>query len=218
MNNYLRVYRALLKAFGEQRWWPVVSQNPKLEICFGAILTQNTSWKNVEKAIANLKESDLISVTGIMGISTAKLASIIKPSGYYNQKAKKLKNFCGFLARDYQGDLDQFFSCSEDTDVLRDLLLEINGIGKETADSILLFSAERPSFVVDAYTRRIFSRLGLAGEKEGYDEIRGRFMELLSRDTQLFREYHALIVRLGKDFCRKKPDCNGCPLVSLCNR
>jgi endonuclease-3 related protein len=220
MNTYLLVYNSLLKAFGRQRWWPVTSENPRLEVCFGAILTQNTSWKNVEKAISNLKENNLISVSGVRKANRAKLAKLIKPAGYYNQKAKKLKGFCSFLIKNAGGKIENLFGfyAVEDVDKLREKLLEIDGVGKETADSMILYAANKPSFVVDAYTRRVFSRLKLISEKDAYDDIRKKFMKTLPHDTDLFNEYHALIVKLGKDFCRKKPLCGSCPIKNFCNR
>lgn len=216
MNKYLRVYELLLSEFGSQQWWPVISGSHELEVCLGAILTQNTSWKNVEKAIKSLKDNNLVSVEGILKISSKKLAAVIKPAGYYNQKAKKLKNLCRFLIEEYKGDAQ--LMGKEDAGELRQKLLGINGVGEETADSIILYAASKPSFVVDAYTRRVFSRLGLTSGKESYGEIRKSFTDNLPNNAKLFNEYHALIVRLGKDFCRKKPLCGECPLADLCRR
>lgn len=200
-------YEALYKHYGSQRWWPAETE---LECTLGAILTQNTAWKNVEKALENLRKENLISIEKLALIPTASLASLIRPSGYFNQKAIKIKNFINFIVEKYHGSLEEMLK--EDTQKLRDELLGIKGIGPETADSILLYAARKPVFVVDAYTYRILRRHGLIPEETSYGEMQELFMDSLPEDAQLFNEYHALLVRLGKELCKKSPLCKGCPL------
>ncbi len=227
MTNILNIYNKLLEHFGAQNWWPVTNENSvkptykkrdrlterqKLEICVGAILTQNTAWKNVEVAIENLNKENLIDIRKIKKIDKKKLARLIKSSGYYNQKAVKLKIFAKYLAENYKGNLKEFFK--KDTEKLRDELLSIKGIGPETADSIILYAAEKPIFVIDAYTKRIFKRLGY--KEETYEELQNLFMENLEKDAKLFNEYHALLVELGKNICKTEPLCDKCPLKDLC--
>lgn len=203
-----KIYRLLYKEYGPQGWWPGDSE---LECVLGAILTQNTSWTNVEKAIHNLKSLNLISVEKLKLITTDELAKLIRPSGYYNQKALKIKNFITILVENYEGTLDRMFD--QDTSILRNKLLEIKGIGPETADSIILYCANKPVFVVDTYTHRIFSRHGLVPEQTNYNEMQELFMDSLENDAKVFNEYHALIVRVAKECCKKqKPLCTGCPL------
>ncbi len=197
MNKLMQVYELLFERFGKQNWWPVSSNNKEFEVCVGAILTQNTAWTNVEKAIKNLKENNLLSKEAIAKVNVKKLANLIRSAGYFNQKAKKLKEFASF-----------------DGEVTRENLLNIWGIGPETADSILLYAYNRPTFVIDAYTKRIFSRLG-RGEKS-YEELQEMFMKNLPENYRLFNEYHALIVRLAKEHCRTKPECGNCPLNNVC--
>lgn len=205
----MEYYEALLMAFGPQRWWPA---GTRFEVIVGAILTQNTAWSNVEKAIKNLKEARLLTPESLFVLDTEKLASLIRPSGYFNIKAKRLKNFLSFLFQESEGSLNSLFGSSGPTN-LRQSILSVNGIGPETADSILLYAGGRAEFVVDAYTRRVFSRHGFFPVNADYDEVKALFMENLSREAGLFNEYHALIVRLGKDYCRPgKPLCNECPL------
>ena len=276
------IYEILLKAYGKQGWWPIINdktllceyhvnapRNEKeaLEICFGAIiaqntqwypnvvraiqqlklgrpfkkqeqevirkaeilqakifgnsekititdiLTQNTNWKNVEKAIINLNRNNLIDVKKIIKTKNQKLAEIIKSSGYHNQKAKKLKNFCNFLSAKYEGKLQKFFQ--NNIKKLRKELLSINGIGPETADSIILYVAKKPIFVIDAYTKRIINRIGY--KETTYDELQKLFMQSLPNNEKLFNEYHALLVELGKNICKKVPLCENCPLNNRCN-
>jgi len=207
----LDIYDLLLKHFGPQRWWPA---DTEFEVIVGAILTQNANWKNVERAIANLKESDLLSPEGIHRVSEERLKALIRPAGYYNSKARKLKEFTDFLFKNYNG-LDDFLDLP--TEQLREQLLLVWGIGPETADSIALYAAGKPSFVVDAYTRRIFSRLGFVEEKTGYDELKKFFEKNIPKDVALYQEFHALVVELAKDCCRTKPLCGECPLISLCS-
>lgn len=203
-------YDALNEHFGNLRWWP--GDSP-LEIIVGAILTQNTAWQNVEKAINNLKTAGLLSLDALPGVSESRLAALIRPSGYYNVKARRLKSFLTFLQENYHGSLDIMFG--EDTRTLREKLLGINGIGEETADSILLYGGGKPVFVIDAYTRRILTRHGIVGERLAYGDIQRLFMDRLPHDAPLYNQYHALIVNTGKNFCRKKPRCETCPLNLL---
>ena len=200
-------YNALYERYGSQGWWPAETE---LECILGAILTQNTAWKNVEKALSNLKKEGLISVDKLALIPTPSLAELIRPSGYFNQKAIKIKNFINFLIQDYNGSLEKMFE--EDPKMLRERLLSIRGIGPETADSILLYAGKMQIFVVYAYTHRVLLRLGLLSEGTAYQEIQELFTEALPEDTQLFNEYHALLVKLGKEHCRKNPVCERCPL------
>ena len=168
----------------------------------GAILTQNTSWNNVEKAINNLKENDLIASDKILKVDTQKLANLIKPSGYYNQKAERLKIIAKFF--------------KENKEVTRENLLKVKGVGPETADSILLYAFNKPYFVIDTYTKRIFKRLGIA-KTEDYNQLQELFHKNLDNNSKLFNEYHALLVRLGKEFCTKTPICKKCLLNNICN-
>ncbi len=202
-----KVYERLLDAYGPQDWWP--GDSP-FEVIVGAILTQNTSWTNVEKAIINLKGRGLLTHEGLRNIDAEALAGLIRPSGYFNLKAKRLKAFIGFLFERFYGDLDLMFDM--DLKTLRHYLLKINGIGPETADSILLYAGNYPIFVVDAYTKRIFSRLTLISNDCKYSEVQNYFMECLEEDVRLFNEYHALIVVHAKQHCKKKPLCRTCPL------
>lgn len=206
-NHFLDIYNSLFKHFGPQDWWP--GETP-FEVIIGAILTQNTSWDNVEKAIASLKASGKFTPEGLFKLQTDKLALLIKSSGYFNIKAKRLKNFLSFLFNDYEGNIDRMLK--EDSHILRHKLLNVNGIGPETADSILLYAAEYPIFVVDAYTNRIFSRHGYIPADATYHQIQELFERNLPKDTQLYNEYHALIVMVGKELCRKTPRCNSCPI------
>ena len=227
MNRLQIIYKKLLSHFSPQHWWPVTpqgklypeysngpkNQKQQLEVIFGSILTQSTSWKNVEKAIANLNRNNLIDIKKISKIENKKLAEIIKSSGYHNQKAKKLKNFCQFLFKNYQGNLKKLFN--QGIKKLRHELLSVNGIGPETADSIILYAAKKPVFVVDAYTKRIINRMGF--NEKTYEEFQKLFMQSLPNNESLFNEYHALLVELGKNICKKKPSCYKCPINSYCN-
>ncbi|RJR26306.1 MAG: endonuclease III domain-containing protein [Desulfobacteraceae bacterium] len=204
----IEMFELLSSRFGPQRWWPAESQ---LEVMVGAILTQNTNWKNVEKAIKALSEKKLLSLKGINDIPLHELAVIIKPAGYYNIKAGRLKNLITFIVERYESDLKKFFS--QDISRLREELLSIKGIGPETADSILLYGGGHPIFVVDAYTFRILSRHGMCDESASYHELQELFMDNLPRDASLFNELHALIVRTAKNYCTKTPDCANCPLA-----
>lgn len=205
--NLSHIYKILYKRFGPQHWWP---GDTPFEIIVGAILTQNTAWSNVEKAITNLKSRKLLSPAGMKKIRKGELARLIRPAGYYNIKAGRLKNFISFLYAGYGGSLGRL--SSEDDETLRKRLLGVNGIGPETCDSIMLYAFNRKAFVVDAYTRRIFSRHGFVGGSDDYHDIQKFFVDNLPKSAVLYNEYHALIVRLAKDFCKTRPDCGSCLL------
>ncbi|HOF04925.1 MAG TPA: endonuclease III domain-containing protein [Syntrophales bacterium] len=205
-----QAYRLLDDHFGNLHWWP--GESP-LEVVVGAILTQNTAWANVEKAITLLKRSALLSAPAITEIAEQDLAEAIRPSGYYHVKARRLKAFFFFLRDEFEGSLEKMFT--EDPWKLRQKLLAIKGIGAETADSILLYAGGKPVFVVDAYTRRILVRHGIIAVSAGYGEIQRLFMDHLPHDASLFNQYHALIVNAGKRYCRKTPRCRECPLYPL---
>jgi len=203
------LFKKLYEEYGPQHWWPARS---KFEVCVGAILTQNTAWRNVEKAIANLRSARLLSLEKIASADVKKLAELIKPTGYYNQKAHRLKLFCNYVLEKYSS-LDNFFSLP--LEELRKELLSINGIGEETADSIILYAANKPTFVVDAYTRRIVSRVyGI--DFSTYSDLKQFFEDNLPKSTNLFNEFHALLVEHAKLHCRKKPSCAGCVLLTEC--
>lgn len=204
------IYKRLYRCFGAQNWWPA---DTPFEVMVGAILTQNTSWRNVEKAIRNLKKQKLLSAARLSRVSTVKLGRLIKPAGYYNIKTRRLNAFLEFFMTNYQGSIKKMSLAA--TPRLRSELLTVNGIGQETADSILLYGLNRPVFVIDAYTKRIFSRHKFIkdGDKEDYARLQELFMGNLKKSPKLFNEYHALLVRLGKDFCLKNnPRCRICPL------
>lgn len=204
-------YRTLARALGPQHWWPA---RTRFEVVVGAILTQNTSWKNVRRAIENLHRARRLSLARLARTPRGKLAALIRPSGYFNQKAKKLEHFVRFVAKEYGGSLSRMFR--ERTLRLRERLLALNGIGPETADSILLYAGDRSSFVVDAYTRRILLRHGFIGEKASYEEIQRLFEANLPRSVRTYNEYHALLVQVGKRYCRRRQaDCAACPLGSF---
>lgn len=201
------MFHILHDHFGPQNWWP---GETALEMMVGAVLTQNTNWKNVEKAIGNLKKRDMMSLSALNGLSIAELAEEIRPAGYYNIKAKRLKHLVAFIVGRYGTDLSSFLS--NDARTLREGLLSVSGIGPETTDSILLYAAHLPVFVIDAYTYRILARHGMCSGQMSYDELQALFMDHLPDDHVLFNEFHALIVRTGKVYCRKKPLCDQCPL------
>ena len=204
------IFDKLYQAFGPQHWWPGDSA---FEVIVGAILTQNTNWKNVKRAIDNLKAARVLSPGALKNLSTLRLATLIKPAGYFNVKARRIKNFVQFLFRGYAGSLDKLGQ--EKTPRLREKLLEVNGIGPETADSILLYAFNRPAFVIDAYTKRFLYRHNLIEEGTDYHGVQKIFLEGLRPWPQVFNEYHALIVKLGKDFCSTRPRCEACPLRQL---
>ncbi len=206
----MEMFNLLLEHYGPRNWWPAETE---LEMMVGAILTQNTNWKNVEKAIENLKKTNLISLKALSSVTISELAQEIRPAGYYNIKAKRLKNLINFIDQHYNGNMSKLLE--DETQALRQGLLSVNGIGPETADSILLYAANRPIFVIDAYTHRILNRHGMTEDQSTYQELQEQFMDNLSEDSSLFNEFHALIVEAGKDFCRKKPLCEGCPLEKL---
>ena len=204
------VYRRLADAFGRQHWWP--GESP-LEVIVGAVLTQNTSWKNVERAIDNLRESGLLSAEALYGLPDEELAELIRPSGYYRLKARRLHHLLKFIFDRYDGSLDAMFAVG--TAKLRPQLLSINGIGPETADSILLYAGELPTFVVDTYTARVLKRHGWIEPEADYHAIKEHFESNLERQVHLFNEYHALLVRVGHLYCRRTPKCEECPLCDL---
>ena len=205
------IYERLYSYYGPQDWWP--GETP-FEIMVGAVLTQNTSWQNVVKAINNLRQRQLLSYEALLEVEISEMAECIRPSGYYNLKAVRLGNLLQMIARQYGGDLNAFFADS--MECARNNLLSVKGIGPETADAILLYCANHPVFVVDAYTHRVFSRHKLVPEECGYDELQEFFMDFLPQDPQLYNEYHALIVRVGKDYCKKgAPLCEQCPLKGV---
>jgi len=204
------IYQLLFDRFGPQNWWPGETQ---FEIITGAILTQNTNWANVEKAIANLKSAYLLTPEKLYHLNVPELAELIRPAGYYNIKAKRLKSFVNWLFQNYDGQLANLKNL--DTNQLRAELLAIKGIGCETADSILLYALGRPVFVIDAYTARVAARHRLIEPDADYEQLRELFQSNLPQDSQLFNEYHALLVRLGKEFCRPKARCSLCPLEKL---
>ena len=205
-----KIYQRLFKHFGPQHWWP---GETRIEIIVGAILTQNTNWGNVKKAIHNLKLKGKLSAQALYDIPVSELASLIRPAGYFNAKAKRLKNFIHYLFKEYDGALEKM--AREPFEILRPKLLSVNGIGPETADSILLYAFAKPVFVVDAYTKRIFYRHNLSPLKADYTTHQNIFMNTLEEDAQMFNEYHALLVNLGKDFCRPRPRCEECPLRDI---
>ena len=203
------LYETLFSAYGPQHWWP---GETRFEILVGAILTQNTAWKNVERAIANLKSAGALDPEAILQTPARTLAVWLRPSGYFNVKADRLRTFCHWYLA--QGGFDTLAAMA--TDALRQALLSVKGIGPETADDMLLYAFERPVFVVDAYTRRLFSRHGLIEGREAYDSLRLAIESALGPDVPLYNEYHALIVRHAKEACRATPDCRGCPVRRGC--
>ena len=207
----LEIYRRLYAAYGPQRWWPAGSS---FEVVVGAILTQSAAWVNVEKALENLRAAGILSPEGLLKGTLDELARLIYPAGYYNAKARKLKAFLEMLFDRHGGDLDALFALP--LPQLRQQLLATHGIGQETADSIILYAAEKPSFVIDAYTRRVFPRLGLEPARDDYASWQAMFSDALPPDVQLFNEYHALIDRHAKTVCRKVPLCDRCCLREVC--
>lgn len=207
-NPLMKIYGKLYAAFGPQHWWP---GDTPFEIAVGAILTQNTNWDNVERAIANLKRKKLLNARTLNSLSTREIAPIIRPAGYFNVKARRLKAFMKFFTESYGGSFKRM--SREESDLLRGQLRDVNGIGPETADSILLYALGRPMFVIDAYTRRVLSRHGIIGHDEPYEIYQGVFHSALKPDAALYNEYHALLVRVGKTYCRpRRPLCEHCPL------
>ncbi|HSP55698.1 MAG TPA: endonuclease [Dehalococcoidia bacterium] len=205
------VYERLLVAYGPQHWWP---GETAFEVIVGAILTQSAAWTNVEKALANLKAAGALSPQGLHGLSEGEIARLIRPSGYFNAKARKLMAFVEMLHVQFRGDLERLLTLPRDD--LRALLLSTHGIGPETADSIVLYAAGQASFVIDAYTRRMFSRMGVTPSHDSYEGWRALFLDALPADAPMFNEYHALIVAHGKSVCRKTPRCRECVLRDVC--
>ena len=196
--------------YGPLHWWP--GETP-FEVMVGAILTQNTVWTNVEKAILNLKKAKVLEPHKLLRLSDAKLAQLIRPAGYFRVKTKRLKNFLKFLVEECNGDITKLKR--QPLKVLRHKLLAVNGVGPETADSILLYALDKPVFVIDAYTKRILSRHYLAKKEATYEDLQQFFMDHLKPDVAYYNEYHAQFVNIGKDFCRTKPKCEKCPLNGL---
>lgn len=207
MNKLESIYKKLYQAFGPQHWWP---GDTPFEVAVGAILTQNTNWGNVEKAIANLRTVRLLTARKMHEMPVDRLARLIRPAGYFNVKAKRLKAFMDFLMNEYNGSMRNMKK--EDLHTLREKLLSVHGIGPETADSILLYALDKPVFVIDAYTKRVLSRHGIMGYDRQYHEFQGLFHSAVKKDVRIFNEYHALFVMTGKNFCKPKPVCDACPL------
>jgi endonuclease-3 related protein len=204
-------YDRLRAAFGPQHWWP--GDSP-FEIMVGAVLVQNTAWKNAERAIANLRNAGVLSLHALYALPADELAELIRPAGYFQVKARRLRSLLKFVMDEYGGALDAMFQ--SDVSTLRERMLAIHGIGPETADAILLYAGGRPTFVVDTYTHRVLARHGWLGYDAGYDEIKDYFESSLPADAALYNEYHALLVRVGKEYCRKTaPNCESCPLAAL---
>jgi len=206
-----KIYQRLLDSFGPQHWWPGDSS---FEVMLGAVLTQNTNWQNVERAIRNLRNADLLEPHALYNVPVEELEQLIQPAGYFRVKARRLRNLLEFLIERYDGSLDAMFAVGLPD--LREQLLSVNGIGPETADSILLYAGGLTTFVVDAYTHRVFSRHGWIDFDADYHQIQDYLESGLPQDAQLYNEYHALLVRLGKDFCKKtNPKCKECPLYKM---
>ena len=205
------IYQVMLAAYGPQHWWP--ADNP-FEVMVGAVLTQSAAWQNVERAISNLKKAGVMSPEALRKTSLPEIADLIRPSIYYNVKARKLKALVDWLGENYEDDPDRLAAVSPA--LLRRQLLSVWGIGEETADSVMLYAAGKPVFVIDAYTRRIIDRIGLKPEKDSYAACQSLFMDNLPADVSLYNEYHALLVRLGKEVCRMSPLCGQCCLQGLC--
>ncbi|MDR2018213.1 MAG: endonuclease III domain-containing protein [Syntrophobacterales bacterium] len=203
----LKIFSILLGAFGERHWWP---GDTPLEIIVGAVLTQNTSWKNVAKAIGNMKANGIMDITKLYEIDPRDLADTIRPSGFFNIKSKRLKNVINFIYDQFDGTIENLRTI--DTERLRKLLLGINGMGPETVDSILLYALDRPIFVIDAYTKRFLKNHRLYADRESYNDLQDYFQGNLPCDTYLYNEYHALIVVLCQTYCKKDPLCGDCPL------
>jgi endonuclease-3 related protein len=201
------IYDKMLKRFGPQHWWP--GETP-FEVMVGAILTQNTNWGNVEKAIGNLKLRGVLDPHAMLRLAPETLAELIRPAGYFNIKTQRLRNFLSYFVENYGGDVVRMRDRSLST--LREELLAVKGIGPETADSILLYALDKPSFVIDAYTHRVLSRHFLITEDADYNEMQNMMMSSFAEDAVHYNEYHALLVRIGKDFCKPKPQCENCPL------
>lgn len=205
-----RVYERLFSHYGPQHWWP--AETP-FEVMVGAVLTQNTNWKNVEKAIRNLREAGVLSPRALYKLPLEELAELIQPAGYFRLKAKRLHNLLRLLVEEYDASFEAMFATDRET--LREQLLAVNGIGPETADSILLYAGQIPTFVVDTYTHRVLARHGWIDFDTDYHSIKDHFESSLERDAALFNEFHGLLVRVGNEHCRKTPKCEGCPLEKM---
>ena len=210
-DSLVEIYHRLLSHHGPQHWWPA---HDPFEVILGAILTQATAWTNVEQALSNLKAETALAPSALRDLPRVRLAALIRPCGYYNAKAVKVKAFVEELGARYSDDLGQLFALAIED--LRRELLSIHGVGEETADSIILYAAKKPVFVIDAYTRRIIRRLGLAPESDSYGAFQALFTKNLPPEEKLYNEYHALLVRHGKEVCRKAPRCQNCCLRPLC--
>lgn len=208
-----QLYHRLWEAFGPQGWWP--GETP-FEVAVGAILTQNTNWTNVARALEGLKQEGKLTAEALAVMPEEELARWLRPTGYFNVKARRVKNFLAYLMESYGGSMEQM--AEAELAVLRPELLAIKGIGPETADSILLYALNKPTFVVDAYTFRILRRHELVPESCTYDELQQEFMRLLPEEVELYQEFHALLVRLGKEFCRPRPGCDPCPAAGVNRR
>ncbi len=206
----LHIYGRMAAHYGPTHWWP---GDTPFEIAVGAVLTQNTAWTNVERAIANLKRERLLEPRAMLECPRERLEEALVPSGYFRVKTVRVLNFCAYLVERYDGAMANM--ARQPIETLRPELLEVNGIGPETADDILLYACDKPVFVVDAYTRRIFGRHGVVSEQIGYEDLRATFERNLHKNVHLFKEYHGLIVWTGKDFCRRTPKCEACPLGGL---
>ena len=210
----LKIYERLYGAFGPRHWWP---GDTPFEVAVGAVLTQNTNWLNVEKAIANLKKEKLLSARRIHGLDKGRLAQLIRPAGYFNVKAERLRAFVGFLMEQYGGSMRRMMK--EDVDVIREKLFDVHGVGPETADSIILYALEKPVFVIDAYTKRVLSRHGIGKQEDSYERFQKLFHDAFGvgdSQTPFFNEYHALFVEAGKTYCRpRNPRCDECPLNGI---
>jgi endonuclease-3 related protein len=211
MTTPLQLFDILFAASGPQHWWP---GDTPFEVAVGAVLTQNTTWSNVEKAITSLKAASAMTATGLLALSAPDLEQAIRPAGYYRVKAQYLRTLAEWASQRAEGDLSSL--ASEDTDTLRRELLALRGVGRETADSILLYAIGKPAFVVDAYTRRIAARLRLLPDNTTYESIQQYFAAQLPEDAHLFNEFHGLLVHLAKEHCRARPVCPACPLEAYC--
>jgi endonuclease III related protein len=209
-NPLLQLYDRLYSAFGPQQWWPAKT---RFEVIVGAVLTQNAAWRNVEQALANLRARRALAPRALHQLPQSELAELIRPSGYFRLKAKRLRNLTGFLFHRYGGSLNRMFATELGT--LRQELLAVNGIGPETADSILLYAGNLPTFVVDTYTQRVLKRHDWIDSKADYHAVKEHFESSLPTEATLFNEFHALLVRVGNRHCRKTPDCAQCPLADL---
>jgi endonuclease-3 related protein len=206
----VNIYKKLYATFGPQNWWP---GDTPFEVAVGAVLTQNTNWRNVEKAINNLKAEGALRPAALYDIPSAQLAALIRPAGHFNVKARRLRNFLEFFISEYNGEMRRMKR--ERMPLIRKKLLSVNGIGPETADSIILYALEKPVFVIDAYTKRVLSRHNILDHTVAYNEFQELFHVNLKKDVRLFNEYHALFVRVAKEYCRTKPVCGECPIERM---